>query len=393
MQLHVYLMMRLISHNSDINSDEVFLTRFPQALQHSTYNFFATCISRRDRKKMQVSSTIVVRPEIDTESGSHTKVDASHVTSGADQVSLSATSDNLIQLTSQVARLATTLLQSQTYRPTFTLAAFVSASQCQRGRWKTYEPTRTWSKEKCMDMYSELRAFVQRRYVSPQQLTGFEAFRHSQVLFGHFAVTQILLHDQQRFHPTLTRPYPPMPRILRQAFQLMVKSNAKTRDGSGAPIRYRGRSAFRRTTLYRDGKPIFVQARSKRIRIGTQSISSIHKNWTPMASDGMFHTSNCKLPCVSRCSIADIRCNKYIIHHGLGVDLATRLPNGQTVAAFATQYIYNEHVRRLTRKRLRPSSNKPKHTQLLAVSNTHQSPQLSLQIGSKRARNRVITRE
>jgi len=253
---------------------------------------------------------------------------------------------NITAMAARAARLVSSLIQTRAYRPTFTLPAFVPASQCQRGRWKTYAPATHWSKEKCADMYAELRAFVQRRYVSPQQLTGFEAFRHTQVLFGHFAVTQILLHDQQRFHATAARPHPPMPRVLRQAFQLMAKSRAKTRDGSGAPVRFRGRSAFRHTALYRDGKPIFVQARSRRIRLGPPAAD---------VADGA-NGAGTKRPCVSRCSIADIRCSKYIIHHGLGVDLATRLPNGQTVAAFATQYIYNEHVRRLTRKRLRPAA-------------------------------------
>jgi hypothetical protein len=63
--------------------------------------------------------------------------------------------------------------------------------------------------------------------------------------------------------------------------------------------------------------------------------------------------------CVQNCSITDIRINKKIIRIGKDVMFNSKLPNGQTASQFSIQYVYNEHIRRVLRKRKKKKNSTP----------------------------------
>lgn len=222
-----------------------------------------------------------------------------------------------------VSELATAL---SGYRPTFRLGA-VHPSAAKSAAWKPYRVSRDeWEPNRVEEMNAELRSFVSRAYLSPQQLTGLETFAQTQELFGHFAVSQILLHDQVRFVPTKKRPLPPVPRALRQLFQLLERKPGDARHRQ---------KTIQRRPPHMPLHPTY-RASTKRLRLG---VDSTRPTFQPDSS------------CIPGCSAQDVRCNKYILRYGLGVRLWTVLPNGQTVAAFATQYVYHRHMNQMTLKR------------------------------------------
>jgi hypothetical protein len=228
--------------------------------------------------------------------------------------------DDDVQVAS-VSELVTTL---SGYRPTFRLGA-LHPSASKSSVWKPYRVSHDeWTPGRVEEMYTELRSFVIRQYMSPQQLTGLETFSKTQELFGHFAVSQILLHDQVRFVPTKKRPFPPVPRALRQLFQLLERKPGNSHQ-----------KTIQRQPMHMPLHPTF-RATTKRLRLVVDSTRP------------MFQLDS---SCIPGCSAQDVRCNKYIIRYGLGVRLWTVLPNGQTVAAFSTQYVYHRHMNQMTLKR------------------------------------------
>lgn len=225
------------------------------------------------------------------------------------------------------------------YRPTFRLPMYSPGSVGKRS-WKPYAASWEWSPEQVSNMFAELRVFVQKNYLSPQQLTGFETFHYTQIMFGHFAASYILKRDQVRFTPTSKRAHPPAPKQLQQIFQLHVSTESSLRSIA---------SISQTTSL-----PLF-KAQSRRIRgpqlleVENDDTHNVSLNTSSVQSTTPAMTKS--IGCLHNCSEQDIRCNKYILHYGLGVYLWTILPNGQSMAAFATQYVYNEHMRRMARKR------------------------------------------
>jgi len=253
------------------------------------------------------------------------------------------------------------------YRPSFRLPIYHPLSVGSRD-WKPYTTIWEWSPEQVTDMFTEIRQVVQTSYKSPQQLTGFETFRWTQVMFGHFAASYIIFRDQVRFQPTAKRPYPPAPKQLQQIFQLLIRDSSKSsvqekRHKTGVPLfrahhrRVRGQH---RKTIRIDANETVAAASAASAALLT-SASTFASDASTTAAAAVSGPVSVRAPsssssivgCLQNCSEQDIRCNKYILHHGLGVHLWTILPNGQSVASFATQYVYNDHMRRMVRKRTR----------------------------------------
>ncbi len=223
-------------------------------------------------------------------------------------------------------------------RPVYTLPCFHSPSVTRN----FYQPTSSWSAYDVTEMYAELRHKIGSRYSSAAEITGFERFKLASVnglSFGHFCVSQIVLHNQQRYVPTSASPYPPVPTRLRRLFQVLRVERKTSKEASKQALRD---AKARLEQLQIDAsrqrqQRVFFKAETKRLKLNTQPA---------MPED--YYT---RLPAVMSCTLSEVRCNLYVIKYGLGVTLGSHLPNGQTVAAFATQYEYTQHIRRMHRRR------------------------------------------
>ena len=197
-------------------------------------------------------------------------------------------------------------------------------------------PAQAWSWTETQLFYREMRQYVEETYGGKVDcLTGMEMCTNG-VRLGHWAISRLILEPERHVQRSL------LPLQLRKWIE---QGNPHV---YGIPLPPTD-SRRRRTAPDAVG-----QVGQHRVRKGKhvmfQATQAMPLPPTPefLERDRSTYTQQM---CVQGCSVNDIRSMKKILKLGNDIQLESLLPNGQTAAAFATQYVYNEGMKRFKRKR------------------------------------------